>query len=283
MASHELEEEDQGQQPNGTKHSPSLDLVARRRRKKLREAISFDSISLRPRPRPRHRREVSTDLFGLSKQLQQLSIDDKAKRIHERGQVIFQRQTQPGLKLFSAAEAHLMAHGKSKEQSRDASVFEDSTTPAATPPPRSKDIEARMGMVETALKSLRQHPSSPLKSCSPSKPVFLTKDSNLTSYTGFDVNGRLDEVESQFKLMQEAMNVSLTDRKTLEDAVDLAKTRGRFPCVYNPILVPCTRDLGKLELPPGSLERPIRIPGKASLLWIHLGLDHGIRGLFCPD
>ncbi|KAK1835925.1 P-loop containing nucleoside triphosphate hydrolase protein [Podospora conica] len=42
---------------------------------------------------------------------------------------------------------------------------------------------------------------------------------------GFDVAGRLDEVESQFKQMKEAMNVSLTDRKTLEDAVDLAKTR----------------------------------------------------------
>ncbi|KAK1756932.1 P-loop containing nucleoside triphosphate hydrolase protein [Echria macrotheca] len=42
---------------------------------------------------------------------------------------------------------------------------------------------------------------------------------------GWDVDNRLNEVESQFKVIQEAMTVSLTDRKTLEDAVDLAKTR----------------------------------------------------------
>lgn len=42
---------------------------------------------------------------------------------------------------------------------------------------------------------------------------------------GWDVDERLHEVESQFKAMKEAMNVSLTDRKTLEDAVDIAKTR----------------------------------------------------------
>ncbi|KAK5660167.1 hypothetical protein OQA88_13636 [Cercophora sp. LCS_1] len=42
---------------------------------------------------------------------------------------------------------------------------------------------------------------------------------------GWDVDERLNEVESQFKLMRDAMNTSLTDRKTLEDAVELAKTR----------------------------------------------------------
>ncbi|KAK3685390.1 P-loop containing nucleoside triphosphate hydrolase protein [Podospora appendiculata] len=42
---------------------------------------------------------------------------------------------------------------------------------------------------------------------------------------GWDVDERLHEVESQFKVMKEAMSLSLTDRKTLEDAVDLAKTR----------------------------------------------------------
>ncbi|KAK4211025.1 P-loop containing nucleoside triphosphate hydrolase protein [Rhypophila decipiens] len=41
----------------------------------------------------------------------------------------------------------------------------------------------------------------------------------------WDVDERLHELDSQFKQMKEVMNVSLTDRKALEDAVDLAKTR----------------------------------------------------------
>lgn len=41
----------------------------------------------------------------------------------------------------------------------------------------------------------------------------------------WDMDERLNNVESQFRVMKEAMDVSLTDRKTLEDAVDVAKTR----------------------------------------------------------
>jgi kinesin family protein C1 len=50
----------------------------------------------------------------------------------------------------------------------------------------------------------------------------------LTTFTGWDVDERLDEVESQFKAMKEAMNISLTDRKALENAVDMAKTQGMY-------------------------------------------------------
>ncbi|KAJ9134612.1 Kinesin-like protein [Pleurostoma richardsiae] len=41
----------------------------------------------------------------------------------------------------------------------------------------------------------------------------------------WDVDERLYEVESQFKAMKEVMNVSLTDRKALEEVIELAKTR----------------------------------------------------------
>ena len=246
MGSHELEEDEQEQQPNGTKLSPSLHVVARRQRKKLRESISFDSISVRSR----HQRDVSTDLFRLSKQMQQLSIDHKTRRIHERGQVIFQGQVQPGPKQLPEVKVHLMAHGMGREQSQDAPVLDAaSTTPEPSTPRRSTDMEAHLGKVETAIKSLCKHPLSPFKSSSPSKSVYLTKDSNLTSYIGFDVAGRLDEVESQFKQMKEAMNVSLTDRKTLEDAVDLAKTRGRWslPLQFDTGLWVGKRPLERLE------------------------------------
>ncbi|KAK3327771.1 P-loop containing nucleoside triphosphate hydrolase protein [Cercophora scortea] len=92
-------------------------------------------------------------------------------------------------------------------------------------PARSRELWAQLGKFETALRTACKTPS-PIKSYSPAKrALFLTKDSNNKTFTGWDVDERLHEVESQFKVMKEAMSLSLTDRKTLEDAVDLAKTR----------------------------------------------------------
>lgn len=39
---------------------------------------------------------------------------------------------------------------------------------------------------------------------------------------------RLVEVEAQFKAMKEVMNVSLTDKKAMEEVIEMAKTRGRL-------------------------------------------------------
>lgn len=42
---------------------------------------------------------------------------------------------------------------------------------------------------------------------------------------GWDVDERLDGIESQFRVMKEAMATTLTDRKTMEEAVEIAKAR----------------------------------------------------------
>ncbi|KXX81490.1 Kinesin-like protein klpA [Madurella mycetomatis] len=42
---------------------------------------------------------------------------------------------------------------------------------------------------------------------------------------GWDVDGRLNEFESQFKVMKEAFDVSLADKRTLEEVIELAKNR----------------------------------------------------------
>ncbi|KAL2017114.1 hypothetical protein VTK56DRAFT_2586 [Thermocarpiscus australiensis] len=44
---------------------------------------------------------------------------------------------------------------------------------------------------------------------------------------GWDVDGRLNEFETQFKVMKEAFEGSLTDKRTLEEAIDMAKNRAR--------------------------------------------------------
>jgi hypothetical protein len=64
-------------------------------------------------------------------------------------------------------------------------------------------------------------PSSPSKS-------FLSKDSNLTSYVAWDVDGRVVDMESQFKELKEMVNTTLSERKGQDDALELAKKRGRY-------------------------------------------------------
>jgi kinesin family protein C1 len=89
--------------------------------------------------------------------------------------------------------------------------------PATTP---QFNFNKAMEVVHTLLKSPCKNLSSPKKhSC-------LNKAPNLTSFTGWDVDGRLNEFESQFKVMKEAFEGTVTDRKAMEEAIDLAKNRG---------------------------------------------------------
>ncbi|KAH8174444.1 kinesin motor domain-containing protein [Sarocladium implicatum] len=66
--------------------------------------------------------------------------------------------------------------------------------------------------------------NSPTKSRSQRKN-FLTRDSELTDFEAFDVDGRVGDMESQFKELKEMVNSSLTQRKGQEEAMDLVKTR----------------------------------------------------------
>jgi kinesin family member C1 len=94
-------------------------------------------------------------------------------------------------------------------------------------PTLSLQLGMKMASFEETLKSATKTINSPSKTPTPAKPPFLNKYSNLTAYVGWDVDGRLDEVESQFKGLKEMMSTTLSDRKAMEDAIDLAKTRGR--------------------------------------------------------
>lgn len=80
----------------------------------------------------------------------------------------------------------------------------------------------------TILESIRKNPLSPTKSCSPAKGPFLNKESKITNFTGWDVDGRLNEMETTFKTMKEAFEGTMSDRKTMEDAIEIAKKRGMW-------------------------------------------------------
>ena len=99
--------------------------------------------------------------------------------------------------------------------------------PPKTPPRSAQHVLDILDKFEGTLRaSTRKCSESPSKS--PSKaPSYLTKDSNLTTFTAWDMDERLVEVEAQFKAMKEVMNVSLTDKKAMEEVIEMAKTRGR--------------------------------------------------------
>lgn len=94
-----------------------------------------------------------------------------------------------------------------------------------------EDVETAIKTYEKVLKSaVADSPKkkSPSK-CSPSKkPCFLRKESTLTDFTAWDVDDRLHEVEAQFRALKDVMNSSLTDRKSQDEALELAKTRSKF-------------------------------------------------------
>ena len=68
--------------------------------------------------------------------------------------------------------------------------------------------------------------SSPSKTITPAK--FLRKEANLTNYEAWDVDGRVGDMESQFKELKDMVNTTLGERKSHENALELAKTRGKM-------------------------------------------------------
>lgn len=71
-------------------------------------------------------------------------------------------------------------------------------------------------------------PATPCKTpkSSPSKPLFLTKGSNITGFTAFDVQGRLDSIESMFNDMKNNFSGTNAEQNQVNEVVALLKARG---------------------------------------------------------
>lgn len=82
-------------------------------------------------------------------------------------------------------------------------------------------------ILNSAVVSVSKEVSS-RRSVSPIKLSFLTKDSNNTAFTGIDVDERLNEVDAEWKVMKEAFNISIQDKKAMETAVQMAKSQGAW-------------------------------------------------------
>lgn len=81
--------------------------------------------------------------------------------------------------------------------------------------------------METLRNCIVAFKSSRSPSKSPSRAIFLTKGSNVTACTAWDVDGRVDSMEMQFKYLEDKVNTTLAENKVDKDAFELAKSRGK--------------------------------------------------------
>lgn len=196
--------------------------------KKLRKAASTQMIASRPSAPFRD--------ISISTMMGKLSLEDE--RAYEgcsrRNQAILDKENQPpsiSLPPSSIQADSVNFQQSQREESRDFLQQEDSRVCIMAPPrtPHSTDHAQKMldQFGETLLASTRKFTESPTKSPSKVRQQFLTKDSNMRAFTAWDVDERLFEVEAQFKAMKEVMNGSLSDKKAMEEVIEMAKTRGR--------------------------------------------------------
>lgn len=61
----------------------------------------------------------------------------------------------------------------------------------------------------------------------PQKTPYLTKDSKLTSFTAWDVHGRIEDMEAMFYEMKDKMTNTNIERNSLEEVVAIYKARGK--------------------------------------------------------
>jgi kinesin family protein C1 len=200
--------------------------------RRLRYQKSRDAI--RQQPVASHTRQASRDISGLSKRFETLSLGDQPNDMSNGGRVVSKQQHQP-LSRPSQSDVQTENTTPSKVHQEEAARInplrpadsQGTSAPMPTTPPQIKILNAAFNTVMGTAQRLIRTPHSPTKSCS-SAIRYLNKDSNVTSFTGWDVDGRLDEFESQFKVMKETFEGTMTDRKVLEEAIDLAKNRGMY-------------------------------------------------------
>ena len=222
MANRDADEEaGQPTQPKGMKNLP-YSQQHHPQCPNLRNAASQPPDFSQPRRR---------DFSGLHRQFQDLSLDDQPHGSSSGGQAFKPAQQPPCRTSQSDVQTESITPTKAlNEEAARSNPFglaNSEGTPALLPTtPSQVKLDEGLEVVNSLLRSFRMRPSSPTKSSSPRKLLFLSKDSNVTSFTGWDVDGRLNEFESQFKVMKEAFEGTVTDRKAMEEAIDLAKNRG---------------------------------------------------------
>lgn len=91
--------------------------------------------------------------------------------------------------------------------------------------PSQIPVLSKMGAVAAAPVTPCRIPRS-----SPSKPPFLTKDSNILGFIAWDVHGRLEDMEAMYSELKNTLSGTSLERNTLEEAQALYKAKSK-PCL----------------------------------------------------
>lgn len=227
MASHNSEDDSTTSKQNCTMPPPSQSKFSSGSLQnfKLRKAASVQSMGLHASTSKRDV-SISTMMGNLSLN-DERAYDSTSKRSQvistkENGLLISLRPSsdQLGSATFRQSRTEAVAQLLPQREGLEANIL----VPPMTP--RAQDAQQALDNFETTLlASTRKCTQSPSKSPSKVRP-FLTKDSNTRTFTAWDMDERLIEVEAQFKAMKEVMNVSLSDKKAMEEVIEMAKTRG---------------------------------------------------------
>ena len=62
---------------------------------------------------------------------------------------------------------------------------------------------------------------------SPNKTPYLSKDSNITAFTAWDVRGRLEDMEAMYSELKDTLSGTSMERNGLEEAVAVYKARSK--------------------------------------------------------
>ncbi|KAI7925651.1 carboxy-terminal kinesin 2 [Pyricularia oryzae] len=248
-------DEDDPPRQNGTKHcalnSTKTSSTASPRRKRLRGAQSLQSLA--GTHAPKRMRESS--LTFLAKGIQNLSLHDmgdsllSAKTVSTDGKVdqaVSNYQGTDPARLEPLNEAlpeSVTLRSKTNNPGGRGNVGEsplpalpgpqkDAAESSAMPPPPpmtprptgKTELEVLSARFSRSISKLKEDcflTSSPSKSRAP----FLTKDSNIRAYTGWDVDERLQKVESQWQEMQSVMKETVSEKKSMEHEIESANKR----------------------------------------------------------
>lgn len=238
MGNHVVEDEPvAGKQQNGTMPPPSFfqpsqpsagPLPVRKSRARFSQSLSSISIPTSPTLR-------KSSLSSLVGRMDRFHIDEQQEdqQAINGKQVIPEKdnQVQPQQQQAAVSLSNVTVRSRRKEEENPpAPTDQEVQAGPVVPPPRTpvRVVRKAMSDFESAL-NVALTPRTVAASPSPTKSTqpFLTKESNLRGFTAWDVDERLHEVEAQFKAMKEVMHGSLTDRKAMEDVIELAKTRGK--------------------------------------------------------
>lgn len=220
--------------------SPSQSTSSSLQSRKIRKVASLQSMG--------NQVSVSKRDVSISTMMGNLTLDERAyesfAKRSRRSQVISNKNTRPSALAsapvslrHSSDQLGSVTFRRSFRREATAQLCPQREDPevstrAAPLTPRSHSVQEAQQMLDdfeaSLMASTRKCTGSPSKS-TPKVRSFLTKDSNTRAFTAWDVDERLIELDSQFKAMKEVMNVSLSDKKAMEEVIDMAKTRGKAP------------------------------------------------------